>query len=200
MSLAHAILGFLLQAERTGYDLKTSCFDRCIAHLWSADQAQIYRTLDKLVEQGWITYTIEIQRDRPNRKIYSVTQAGKAELIRWLQNPQPLTTVRDPLPIQLFFAAQLSNEAAIHLLEQQLAARQQKLVECTQIELPTLDDPLASRDRLMQRLVLELAIRKEQTYIDWLKTAIEVLSQENQYQDERSLNCSPPAAILDTPA
>jgi DNA-binding PadR family transcriptional regulator len=198
MSLAHAILGFLLQAERTGYDLKTSCFDRSIAHLWSADQAQIYRTLDKLVDQGWITCTVEIQRDRPNRKVYSVTEAGKAELIRWLQNPQPLPTVRDPLPIQLFFAAQLPNEATIHLLEQQLAARREKLAQCKQRELPTSSNPITSREQLMQRLVLELAIRKEQTYIDWLKSAIEVLSQDNQCQDERSLNSPLPVAILDT--
>ncbi|HEY9876051.1 MAG TPA: PadR family transcriptional regulator, partial [Candidatus Obscuribacterales bacterium] len=79
MSLAHAILGLLQQEEMTGYDLKTSCFDGCIAHLWPADQAQIYRTLDKLVEQGWITCTVEIQRDRPNRKVYSVTEAGASE-------------------------------------------------------------------------------------------------------------------------
>lgn len=200
MSLAHAILGFLLQAERTGYDLKTSCFDRCIAHLWSADQAHIYRTLDKLVEQGWITCTVEIQRDRPNRKVYGVTEAGKAELLRWLQNPQPLPTVRDPLPIQLFFAAWLPNEATIHLLEQQLAARREKLVECKQRELVTSSAPATSREQLMQRLVLELAIRKEQTYIDWLKSAIEILRQDNQPQDERSLNSSPPTTILDTPA
>jgi len=51
MSLAYAILNTLQQKEMTGYDLKTSCFDQCIAHLWPADQAQIYRTLDKLVEQ-----------------------------------------------------------------------------------------------------------------------------------------------------
>ncbi len=178
MSLAHAILGFLQQEERTGYDLKTSCFDRCIAHLWSADQAQIYRTLDKLVEQGWITCTLEIQHDRPNRKVYSVTEAGKAELIRWLQCPQPLPTVREPLLIQLFFAAQLPNEAIIHLLEQQLAARCEKLAECENIELPTLGDPSASREQIMQWLVLELAIRREQTYIDWLKTAIDVIRHQ----------------------
>ncbi|MGL4619946.1 PadR family transcriptional regulator [Chroococcidiopsis sp.] len=193
MSLAHAILGFLLQAKRTGYDLKTSCFDRCMTYLWSADQAQIYRTLDKLVEQGWITYKVEIQRDRPNRKVYSVTEAGIAELTQWLQSPQPIPTVRDPLPIQLFFSAHLSNEATIHLLERQLAARREKLAECEQIELPTLSNPINNREQLMQRLVLELAIRKEQTYIDWLKTAIEVLTQD-------ALNGSPPVAILDTPA
>jgi len=39
MSLAHVILGLLQQQERTGYDLKTECFDDCISHLWPADQA-----------------------------------------------------------------------------------------------------------------------------------------------------------------
>jgi DNA-binding PadR family transcriptional regulator len=178
MSLAHAILGLLQQEERTGYDLKTSCFDQCIAHLWPADQAQIYRTLDKLVEQGWITCTVEIQRDRPNRKVYSVTEAGASELIRWLQCPQPLPTLREPLLVQLFFAAQLPNEAIIQLLEQQLAARHDKLAECETIELPALDDKSASREQIMQRLVLELVIRREQTYIDWVKTAIDVIRQQ----------------------
>jgi len=178
MSLAHTILGLLQQEERTGYDLKTSCFDQGIAHVWSADQAQIYRTLDKLVEQGWITCTVEIQHDRPNRKVYNVTEAGIAELIRWLQCPQPLPTVREPLLVQLFFAARLPNEAIIHLLEQQLAARCEKLAECESIELPTLGDQSASREQVMQRLVLELVIRREQTYIDWLKTAINVINHQ----------------------
>lgn len=160
----------------TGYDLKTSCFDQCIAHLWPADQAQIYRTLDKLVEQGWITCTVKIQHDRPNRKVYSVTESGKAELIRWLECHQPLPTVREPLLIQLFFAAQLPNEAIIQLLEQQLAARREKLAECKTIELPTLGDKSASREQILQRLVLDLVIRREQTYIDWLKTAIDVIN------------------------
>lgn len=178
MSLAHTILGLLQQEEMTGYDLKTSCFDQCIAHLWSADQAQIYRTLDKLVEQGWITCRVEIQHNRPNRKIYSVTEAGKAELIRWLQCHQPLPTVREPLLVQLFFAAQLPNEAIIQLLKQQLAARREKLAECENIELPTLADQAASREQIVQRLVLELVIRREQAYIDWLETAIDVTNHQ----------------------
>jgi DNA-binding PadR family transcriptional regulator len=177
MSLAHAILGLLQQEEMTGYDLKTSCFDRCIAHLWPADQAQIYRTLDKLVEQGWIICTVEIQYDRPNRKVYSVTETGKAELTRWLQCHQPLPIVREPLLVQLFFAAQLPNEAIIQLLEQQLVARREKLAECETVELPMLDDKSASREQVMQRLVLELVIQRQQTYIDWLKTAIDVIRQ-----------------------
>jgi hypothetical protein len=89
-----------------------------------------------------------------------------------------LPTVREPLLVQLFFAAQLPNEAIIQLLEQQLAARHEKLAECETIELPGLDDKSASREQIMQRLVLELVIRREQTYIDWVKTAIDVIRQQ----------------------
>ncbi|MFB2771747.1 PadR family transcriptional regulator [Pelatocladus sp. BLCC-F211] len=175
MSLAYAIMGLLQEEQRTGYELKTSCFDQCIAHLWPADQAQIYRTLDKLLEQGWIKCTVEIQCDRPNRKIYSVTETGKAELIKWLQSPQSLPILREPLLIQLFFAAQLSNEAIMQLLEDQLAAHIEKLTKCEKINLPVLGDQYATREQIMQRLALELVLRREKTYIDWLKTAIEII-------------------------
>ncbi|ARV58964.1 PadR family transcriptional regulator [Nostocales cyanobacterium HT-58-2] len=175
MSLAHTILGLLHQQQMSGYDLKTICFDQTIAHLWQADQAQIYRTLDKLEERGWVSCQVEIQRDRPNRKVYRVTEAGKTELVRWLGSPQPLPTVRDPLLIQMFFAAVLPNDAVIPLLEQQLAARRQKLAECEAIKIPPLDDASASREQQMQRLGLELVIRQEQTYIDWLDMAIQVI-------------------------
>ena len=184
MSLAYAILGLLQEEERTGYGLKTTCFDRTVAHLWSADQAQIYKTLDKLVERGWITCTVEIQYERPNRKVCSVTEAGKAELVRWLQCHQPLPTIREPLLVQLFFAAELPNDAIVHLLLQQLVAHREKLANCENNsennKLPPLGDRSASREQVVQRLVLELVMRKEQTYIDWLSTAIDLISCQKE--------------------
>lgn len=178
MSLAHVILGLLQQQERTGYDLKTECFDQCIAHWWQADQAQIYRTLNKLEAQGWITCTVQIQHDRPNRKVYQITEAGIAELTQWLQTHQPLPIWREPLLAQLHFAAQLPNDAIIHLLEQELEARREKLAECEAITIPSLNDPESSREQMLHRLVLELVTRREQTYLDWLKDFIAMLQSQ----------------------
>ncbi len=179
MSLAHVILGLLQQQERTGYDLKTECFDDCIAHLWSADQAQIYRTLDKLEAQGQISCTLEIQHDRPNRKVCHITQAGAAELTRWLGTHQPLLVLREPLLVQLYFATQLPDEAVVHLLEQELEARRQKLAQCEAIDVPFSDDLAASRQQKLHRLALELVTRRELTYLDWLQEAIETI--QNQF-------------------
>ncbi len=179
MSLAHVILGLLQQQERTGYDLKNECFNRCIAYLWQADLAQIYRTLDKLEAQGWITCTVEIQHDRPNRKVYSITETGVAQLVQWLQTHQSLPIVREPLLAQLHFAAQLPNEAIIHLLELELEARREKLAQCEAISVPSLDNPTASREQKMHRLVLELVKQREQTYLNWLTDAIETIGTQS---------------------
>lgn len=178
MSLAHVILGLLRQQERTGYDLKTECFDDCIAHLWQADQAQIYRTLDKLESQRWITCTVEIQHDRPNRKVYRITKAGEAELTHWLQTHHPLPVLREPLLVQLYFAAQLSNEAIVHLLEEELEARREKLAQCQEIEVSSLAGSTVSREQRLHGLVLELVEQREQTYLNWLQDAIEVIRNQ----------------------
>lgn len=182
MSLAYAILGFLQKEERTGYDLKIDCFDRCMTYLWTADQAQIYKTLDKLVAQGWISYRVEIQHDRPNRKIYSLTATGEAELTKWLGCHQPLPIVREALLVQLYFASQLPNAAIAQLLEQQLTARQDKLAQCQDVNLPILGANNISREQILQRLVVDLAIAREQTYIDWLRAAIDILGKEQSIQ------------------
>ncbi|SRR5579883_437573 len=180
MSLAYVILGLLQQQERTGYDLKTECFDQCVAHLWPADQAQIYRTLDKLEAQGWIVCTIEIQHDRPNRKVYRLTASGQTALTTWLQTHVPPPLLRESLLVQLYFAAPLPNAAIIHLLEQELASRRDKLAVCEAIAVPLFNNPTASRDQTLHRLVLELMTRREQTYLDWLQDAIAMISQQRE--------------------
>lgn len=184
MSLAYVILGLLQQQQRTGYDLKTECFDDCIAHLWQADQAQIYRTLDKLETQGWITCTIEIQHDRPNRKVYRITETGEAALLQWLQTHHPLPIMREPLLVQLHFAAQLSDDAMsddaiIHLLEQELEARRQKLAECDAIHGSVSNDSVMSREQRMHHFILDLVARREQTYLDWLNHVIKLIRNQS---------------------
>ncbi|QBD74487.1 PadR family transcriptional regulator [Ktedonosporobacter rubrisoli] len=176
MSLAHAILGWLHKEPMSGYDLKKH-FDQGIGYFWPVDQMQIYRTLDRLVEQGNLVLHEEIQHGRPNRKVYSVTEAGQEELRRWLTSPQALPALRDPLLIQLFFAAPLSNAEIIELLEQQQAEHRKLLAYYQQKVTISLDAAPdiphdVSREKMLQQQVLEYSIRREQTYLDWLKQAI----------------------------
>ena len=176
MSLPHAILGFLREQPLTGYDLKTQCFDVSVSNFWPADQAQIYRTLDRLEEQGWATSAVEIQRERPNRKVYSITEAGRAELARWLAAPQPLPVHREPFLVQLYFAAELPDATILALLAGQIAAHEAQLRAYDEVPLPPPDGPDgpdADRALALARLTLELGLRSERMYLDWLRDAIE---------------------------
>lgn len=175
MSLQHAILGILSQQPMTGYDLKIECFDRSIAHFWQADQAQIYRTLDKMAEAGYVASTLEIQTERPNRKVYSLTDAGRAELRRWLLTPQALVAYREPLLVQLFFADALTNAQIIALLEAQQAAHAERWQAYAAVPLPPLDVLGDDRAAQLQRLTLELGLRIEAAYADWFALALAVL-------------------------
>ena len=175
MSLAHAILGILQMEPMTGYDLKTQYFDDSIAHFWPADQAQIYRTLDKLADEGWVESRTEIQEDRPNRKIYTLTDSGRRELARWLGTPQPLPVYREPFLVQLFFAEDMSNDRIIAQMQAQLALHRERLAHYHAIPLPPLGSPELDRRCTLQRITLELGIATEEATIRWLEMSIEAV-------------------------
>jgi PadR family transcriptional regulator, regulatory protein AphA len=177
MSLVHAILGMLTHQPMTGYELKTICFDSSISNFWSADQAQIYRTLDKLAEQEFVSSQLEIQENRPNRKVYSITDAGRAELQRWLLTEQALPAYREPFLIQVFFANQLDNVQIIAAMEQQIKAHEARLKYYQTIPLLPFGAPEMTRDLTFQRMTLEMGIRLEHAYIDWLHECIERVKQ-----------------------
>jgi DNA-binding PadR family transcriptional regulator len=179
MSLAHAILGLLNQAALTGYELKTQKFDASIAHFWAADQAQIYRTLEKLQAQGYVTNQLEVQENRPNRKVYSITAAGKAELDRWLHEIQPIITYREPFLVQLYFAEGLTNAelvAQFHAQRTAHAARLQQFQDIAHYGFPPLTQLTEQRGVAFQRMTLELGLRLEQAYLAWIDAMLEYLA------------------------
>ncbi len=175
MSLQHAILGFLQIQPMTGYDLKTSCFNDSISHFWPADQAQIYRTLDKLAEQGLVESKMEYQDERPNRKVYSITQAGRAELAGWLKTEQALPIHREPFLVQLFFAGQLPNTDVRRLMKAQMEAHQALLTRYEQIAFPDEQAIFSKRELHFQKMTLELGLRMEHMYLDWLEECMKIL-------------------------
>src|SRR5512137_14523 len=116
MSLEFAILGFLNYHPYSGYDLK-KIFDTSIRHFWPADQSQIYRTLSRLTEQGFAEMEKVPQSDRPDRKVYHITDSGRAEMLKWLAGPVPTGEPRSAPLIQVFFAGQLSDEEILAKFE-----------------------------------------------------------------------------------
>ena len=83
MALPHAILVSLSEQSGSGYELARR-FDRSIGFFWAATHQQIYRTLRTMEDDGWVHATAVTQHGRPDKKVYTVADAGRAELARWI--------------------------------------------------------------------------------------------------------------------
>lgn len=175
MSLEFAILGFLNYQPYTGYDLK-KIFDKSIRHFWPADQSQIYRTLARLTEQGFAEMEKVPQEDRPDRKVYHITDAGRAELLKWLAGPPPLDEPRSAPLIQVFFAGQLSDDEILEKFEGFAAVMRAILAQYDQVPdqlNPYKDEITSPREHFFWLLTLDNGIRSMRANLEWAESVID---------------------------
>jgi DNA-binding PadR family transcriptional regulator len=121
---SYILLGMLSAQERSGYDLKL-LLDKQVHHVyWSPAKSQIYGELRRLEQAGLTTMTEVEQTNRPDKRLYRITPAGREALQQWLANPDVEPDVfKSPLLLHLFFGHLLSRQVLIAQLER----RQQKL-------------------------------------------------------------------------
>ncbi|MGB9879447.1 MAG: PadR family transcriptional regulator [Anaerolineae bacterium] len=177
MSLEHAILGFLYYIPLTGYDLKKA-FDASVHHFWPADQSQIYRTLARLAERGWVEAKVIQQENRPPRHVYSLTQTGREELRRWLTTELPPEEVRIPWLVQVFFSGQLSDEEIIATLERvaaQLRARLQHAHQIPEDSAAYIEAVGSPRESFFWMLTLDYRIKVMEAELAWVEETIKRL-------------------------
>ena len=108
MSLRIAALGLLAQEPGSGYDLLKH-FEKSMANVWPATQSQLYGELNKLADAG----LIEASDIGPRgRKEYRITEAGRAELRRWVSNPQDDPPFRSTQLLRVFLLGEIPREDA----------------------------------------------------------------------------------------
>lgn len=175
--LKYAILGLLDKRELSGYDI-TSQFKEEIGQFWSAKHSQIYPELKKLADEGFIQYKTVIQGTRLEKKIYSITAAGKQELHEWLTKFGPIPdTTKDEFMLKAYFISSMSRDEARELFLDQLLKRKKKLdfLEHRLLGLQEqTDEPiLYSSPHFGHYLVLTRAIEREKGYVSWLEKALQ---------------------------
>ena len=86
MALRDAVLAALLDSEASGYDLAKG-FDASVANFWMATPQQLYRELDRLAADGLIEARVVEQERRPNKRMFTLTDAGRAAVHAELRKP-----------------------------------------------------------------------------------------------------------------
>jgi DNA-binding PadR family transcriptional regulator len=173
VALPHAILVSLCEQSGSGYEL-TRRFDRSIGYFWSATHQQIYRTLRTMESDGWVSAKVVAQQGRPDKRVYTVSDAGRAELSRWIGAPLGRGSsgrggALSELAVKLRGAA-YGDSAGLHEQIIALRAERAQLLDTYRgFEKNQFPDPKSLRgSALHQYLVLRGGIRTEEGTIDWL--------------------------------
>jgi DNA-binding PadR family transcriptional regulator len=174
VALPHAILVSLCEQSGSGYELARR-FDRSIGYFWAATHQQIYRTLRAMEGDGWVRVAQVVQQGRPDKKVYTVSKEGRAELARWIAEPLSGrgSTVADNRTRELAVKVRGAVHGDVNALRAQVTAlrteRTQLLDTYREFEKRQFPDPRAlSGSALHQYLVLRGGIRAEEGAIDWL--------------------------------
>ena len=181
MSLKHVILGFVDMMPLSGYDLKTM-FDSSVQFYWSATHTQIYRTLDKMSKEGLVTFEVVQQTERPNKKVYSITEEGRKELREWLQRSFSLPIFHHPVLVRLAWCDRLENKQIEALLHDYIG-KLRRQIELYQTDNQSQVEEFARTDRegFLWQIILENGIRFYQGELAW---AEQVLAGLEQFSDE----------------
>lgn len=86
-------------------------FEGSVGAFWSVTQSQIYRELHALEESRLVLSEREPGDGKPDRRVYSLSARGRAELDAWLRAPVEPLHLRHPLLLKFVFAAELEPAA-----------------------------------------------------------------------------------------
>lgn len=89
-TLKYAILGLINRNPMTGYDLTREFNSNHLANFWYAKHSQVYPELSRLMEEELVTCEVVIQGEKMEKKLYSITEKGRQELLHWLMEDDPL--------------------------------------------------------------------------------------------------------------
>jgi DNA-binding PadR family transcriptional regulator len=178
VALEYAILGFLSERPYSGYDLKTRCFGESVMTFWNADQAQIYRTLERLQKERLVTSTRRRQTGRPDRRVFEITAAGREALDSWLGGADELPPLRDPLFLRLWFGTTSGDENLMGVLRSRRLALEEHmaLLRAASAELAE-NKQLPDRAQVLRQTAYDGAIARDRASIEWLDECIAAIDQ-----------------------
>jgi DNA-binding PadR family transcriptional regulator len=169
LSIKHAILGLLTAGPLHGYGLK-SAYEEQLVPGASLNIGQVYPALERLQQDGFVTAEVVPQSERPDRRVYTLTEAGRRELESWLATPgRPEVDLRNETYLKLMLAWRLSRIAPAGVDPLAVVDAERRVV------LERLHELTAARAQaekeggaLATLLLLDLAVLRLNAFHQWL--------------------------------
>jgi len=107
--LSYGLISLLSTKPMTGYDLTLR-----INRFWQSTHSAIYPLLSELEEKGYVKFEEKKQFDKPDKKIYSLTDKGMELLGEWFISETSPPVVRDEMSFKL---------SCMHLMDDDLVEK-----------------------------------------------------------------------------
>jgi DNA-binding PadR family transcriptional regulator len=165
-STAYVILGMLRAEARSGYEIKQAV-DNSTRFFWAASYGQIYPELAKLAKAGLVEGASAPTGGR-QRTVYRLTDEGREELRRWLDQAPERLELRDEGLLKLFFAGAADRGQALEIIDAKRRLMEEKVAALRAIE-PFAE--AASESDPYPYVVLRYGIESSEWVIDWCERA-----------------------------
>ena len=126
-----AVLALLaIEGERSRYDLMKSV-SKAIGYVWAPAKTQLYALLPRLTERGLATSRTAREGARPEKQLYRITEAGRAELDEWLA-AEPEST--ETFFLRLFVGSLVPRDVLVEHVHWFREQTKERLAEYREIE------------------------------------------------------------------
>lgn len=179
MDIKTLCLGVLTQGEASGYDIKKH-FECVFSHFYVAGFGSIYPALIDLARDGLVTCREEPQVNRPGRKVYALTPAGREYFEKALIATPPQHRIRSEFFVLLHFAHLLPLERLRAVLDERLGDVTRTVNELERI-LESFGDKTCAAGHAVQpahRFEVELALTTVRAHRDYIASHRAALLRE----------------------
>lgn len=164
MSVRYALLGLLSQRPCHGYELRAA-FEALAGgkETWDVKPAQVYVTLERLEDSGFVQREAVEKDGGPEKRIYSLTEPGKIELERWYSSGTVEEYQRDEFFVKLMLSLDDPGANPQRIIQTQRALLYQELHQVTSQRQQA--DP---RQQLAQILRMDKTVMHLEADLRWL--------------------------------
>lgn len=175
-------LGVLTQGEASGYDIKKQ-FEQVFSYFYVASFGSIYPALTQLAQEGFVVCREESHPNRPDRKVYALTRAGRERLIEALETTPPRHRIRSEFYALLHFAHLLPSARVQELVEERIADVNRTLEEIERMQARFKDEDCPLEPA--QRFEIELALHTLRAHRDFI-----VRNSKRLFEEARARECN----------
>lgn len=127
MNTQSLILGILNFGDATGYEIKKQSSEGAFSFFVDISYGTIYPTLARLEAEGLVTSRAETQSGKPDKKIYSITDEGRAVFAKMLSRTAQTDKFKSEFLLIAMCADISSPEVISKAIDKQIGDTQQVL-------------------------------------------------------------------------